>query len=67
MTMSETHELGVYLAGTDEFRTDAVVICGSKKSLCTRFGFEGVFPMDTVTVLLDELVGGAAEAEVEGH
>lgn len=46
--MSETREPRVYLAGPDVFRTDAVAVGESKKALCARLGFEGVFPMDAV-------------------
>ena len=46
--MSETREPRVYLAGPDVFRTDAVAVGETKKAVCARLGFEGVFPMDTV-------------------
>ncbi len=46
--MSETRKPRVYLAGPDVFRTDAVAVGESKKAVCARFGFEGVFPMDAV-------------------
>ena len=46
--MSETREPRVYLAGPDVFRADAVAVGELKKALCARFGFDGVFPMDTL-------------------
>ncbi len=36
----------VYLAGPDVFLPDAVAIGRAKKSLCERYGFEGLFPFD---------------------
>ncbi len=36
----------VYLAGPDVFCTDAIDIGRTKKEVCARMGFEGVFPMD---------------------
>ncbi len=46
--MSETRKTRVYLAGPDVFRTDTVAVGESKKAVCARLGFEGVFPMDAV-------------------
>src|SRR5262249_19847903 len=36
----------VYLAGPDVFLKDAPKLAARKKRLCTKHGFEGVFPLD---------------------
>jgi len=36
----------VYLAGPEVFLAEAVAAGLAKKSLCTRYGFRGVFPLD---------------------
>jgi nucleoside 2-deoxyribosyltransferase len=36
----------VYLAGPDVFLADALEIGRQKINLCTRYGFEGLFPLD---------------------
>ena len=36
----------VYLAGPDVFLRDPLELSRRKKSLCERYGFEGVFPLD---------------------
>lgn len=35
-----------YLAGPDVFLPDPISIADKKKVLCSRYGFEGVFPLD---------------------
>lgn len=37
----------IYLAGFDVFRVDAVEYGRSLRRLCPRFGFEGIFPLDS--------------------
>lgn len=39
----------IYLAGFDVFRVDAVEYGRSLQHLCASFGFEGIFPLDSVT------------------
>ena len=46
--MPDTARQRIYLAGPDVFRVDAIEVGQAKKELCTRYGFEGVFPMDPV-------------------
>jgi len=52
--MTDTHManrptlLKVYLAGPDVFLRNAKDIGEQKKAGCTRYGFEGVFPLDQV-------------------
>jgi len=36
----------VYLAGPDVFLPDAIEIGRHKQALCTKYGFEGLFPLD---------------------
>ena len=36
----------IYLAGPEVFLPDAIAIGRRKKELCTRYGFEGLFPFD---------------------
>ncbi|NLY64367.1 MAG: nucleoside 2-deoxyribosyltransferase [Alcaligenaceae bacterium] len=36
----------IYLAGPDVFRPDAVEYGNQLKSLCSAFGFEGLYPLD---------------------
>ena len=36
----------VYLAGPDVFLSNAMEIGQAKKDICSRFGFEGVYPLD---------------------
>jgi nucleoside 2-deoxyribosyltransferase len=38
--------LKAYLAGPEVFLQDAVAIGHSKKRLCTKYGFEGLYPFD---------------------
>ncbi|MFM0085030.1 nucleoside 2-deoxyribosyltransferase, partial [Paraburkholderia sediminicola] len=38
----------IYLAGFDVFRVDAVEYGRSLQRLCASFGFEGIFPLDSV-------------------
>jgi nucleoside 2-deoxyribosyltransferase len=42
-----TKPLRVYLAGPDVFLRNAVEMGVRKKALCTKYGFEGTFPIDT--------------------
>jgi len=35
-----------YLAGPEVFLTDAIAIGQRKKALCSKYGFEGLFPFD---------------------
>ena len=37
----------IYLAGPEVFLRDPMAQAARKKALCTEFGYEGVFPMDT--------------------
>ena len=37
----------IYLAGPEVFLRDPMAQAARKKALCTKFGYEGVFPMDT--------------------
>ena len=37
----------IYLAGFDVFRPDAVAYRKSLKQVCLKYGFEGMYPMDT--------------------
>ncbi len=39
--------LRIYLAGPDVFLRDALAFGKTKKDLCQKYGFEGVFPLDT--------------------
>lgn len=39
--------LRIYLAGPEVFLRNAVEIGQRKKDLCAKYGFEGVFPLDT--------------------
>ncbi|MFM0616206.1 nucleoside 2-deoxyribosyltransferase [Paraburkholderia nemoris] len=41
----------IYLAGFDVFRVDAVEYGRSLQRLCASFGFEGIFPLDSVAPL----------------
>lgn len=36
----------IYLAGPDVFHPDALRLGAAKKTLCTRYGLTGVFPLD---------------------
>ncbi|MCL2476585.1 nucleoside 2-deoxyribosyltransferase [Candidatus Bathycorpusculum sp.] len=45
--MSEKKRLKVYLAGPEVFLRNALEFGHQKKSLCAKYGFEGVFPIDT--------------------
>lgn len=36
----------IYLAGPDVFLPDAKAFAETKKALCAKYGFEGVFPLD---------------------
>ena len=38
----------IYLAGPEVFLPDADQLGAQKKALCSRYGFEGLFPLDTV-------------------
>jgi nucleoside 2-deoxyribosyltransferase len=38
----------IYLAGPEVFLPDPLAQAARKKALCAEFGYEGVFPMDTV-------------------
>jgi nucleoside 2-deoxyribosyltransferase len=38
----------IYLAGPDVFLRDARELAAKKKALCVEYGYEGVFPFDTV-------------------
>jgi nucleoside 2-deoxyribosyltransferase len=40
------HSPKIYLAGPDVFLPDAAAVGQSKKDLCKRYGFEGLFPLD---------------------
>lgn len=37
----------IYLAGPDVFLPNPLEIAAKKKAICTRYGFTGIFPMDT--------------------
>jgi nucleoside 2-deoxyribosyltransferase len=50
-----------YLAGPDVFFPNAMEIAQRKKDICTRFGIEGVFPLDAAF----DLTG--LSAEEQGH
>lgn len=47
--------LRVYLAGPDVFFHDALEIGENKKSICSRYGFEGVYPLDAPFDVLSDL------------
>lgn len=36
----------IYLAGPDVFARNPMALAKRKKAICTKYGFEGVFPMD---------------------
>ncbi len=44
----------VYLAGPDVFLLNAKEVGENKKVLCRKYGFEGVFPLDTEVDLADK-------------
>lgn len=50
----------VYLAGPDVFETDAVTQGEALKALCTKYGFEGCFPLDNA------IDGGKSPYETAG-
>jgi nucleoside 2-deoxyribosyltransferase len=41
-----TRKLRVYLAGPEVFLIDAIDIGRRKKALCSKYGFEGLYPFD---------------------
>lgn len=45
----------VYLAGPDVFFPDVAEISTNLKSLCSKHGLEGVFPLDSEIVLEDQI------------
>ena len=52
MTVSDAPK--VYLAGPEVFRPDAVEYAQTQRTLCVRYGFVGLHPMDNNVDLSDQ-------------
>lgn len=48
----------IYLAGFDVFREDAADYGQKLKALCTRYGFEGLYPLDNEADSAEEIFRG---------
>ena len=54
----------VYLAGPEVFHADARAIGARKKEVCTRYGLEGLFPLDNEVEVPDDAEPAAIAAHI---